>query len=176
MLLQPLPASHKDHALLLHRFFDIRVGGFAVELRLHSGQESALLLRNAQPLEGAFHVIRHLVPRALRLRALGEIVAEIIKVNVLEILARPVGRQRFLLKDFQSLLTEFADPVRILLRVTNVVDGLLRQPGARVKGVVLGVREVSDVLVDCQIRLFFDFDFAHGFLPQAATRSFSTQS
>ncbi len=87
-----------------------------------------------------------------------------------------MGGKGFLLEHLERLLAEFADPGRILLRVANVVDGLLRQAGARVEGVVFGIGEVSNVLVDRQIRLFLGLDFAHGLSFQAATRSFSTQS
>ena len=97
-------------------------------------------------------------------------------MNVLQVLASPVSRERLLLKNLECLFAELADPIRVFLGVADVVDRLVRQAGTGVKGVVLRIRKVPDVLVDLQIRLFLEFGFAHGFFLQAATRSFSTQS
>ena len=68
MLLQPLGRADKDHALFADGLLDVGIDGFAVELRFDAGEELALLLGNAEPLEGALHVVRHIVPGALRLR------------------------------------------------------------------------------------------------------------
>ena len=67
MLVQPLGRVDEDHALLGDGLLDVRVGGLGVELRLDAGEELALLLGNAEPLEGALYILRHFVPRALRL-------------------------------------------------------------------------------------------------------------
>ena len=69
MILQPFGRSDEDHALFADRLLDVGVDRLAVELRFDAGEKLALLLRNAEPLEGALHVVRHFLPTPLRLLA-----------------------------------------------------------------------------------------------------------
>ena len=66
VLAQALGGADEDDALLADGLLDVRVGGLGVELRLDAGEELALLLGNAEALEGPLDVVGHLVPRALR--------------------------------------------------------------------------------------------------------------
>ena len=63
--LQTFGAAHEDHALLADRFLDVRIDRLAVELRFDAGEELALLLGNAEPLERALHVVRALLPNCV---------------------------------------------------------------------------------------------------------------
>ena len=87
--MQAFGRADKDDALLADGLLDVRVGRFAVELRFDAGEELALLLGNAEPLEGALDVVGNFVPRALRSCALGEVIADLVEVDVLEILGSP---------------------------------------------------------------------------------------
>ena len=65
MLLQSVGAAHENDALFANRFFDVRIDRFAIELRFDPGEEFAFLLRNAEPLEGAFHILRARLPNCV---------------------------------------------------------------------------------------------------------------
>src|SRR5205085_6235055 len=54
MVLQTFRAADEDNALFADRLLDVGINRFAVELRFYAGQEFSFLLRNAEPLEGAF--------------------------------------------------------------------------------------------------------------------------
>ena len=172
VLLQAFGASDKNDTLLAHRFFDVRVGSFAVELRFHAGEELAFLLGDTETLEGAFHVLRHFVPRALGLLALRKIVADVVEDDVLEILRGPMRRHGFLMEFSQRVLAELADPVRFAFDVANVIDCFLGQAGAGVEFVIDVIAEVAFLAVDFQLGLCV----AHGcvlFFFQAPTASAS---
>src|ERR1019366_9420662 len=77
--------------------------GLGVELRFDAGKKLALLLGNAEALEGFLDVGRHLVPRALGLLARREVVADFVEMDVFKILRRPVGGQRFVEEGLQRL-------------------------------------------------------------------------
>src|SRR5207248_10948558 len=53
MVLQALCRSNENDALLAHRFLDVGIDGFAVELRFHTGEKFSFLLGNAEALECA---------------------------------------------------------------------------------------------------------------------------
>ena len=82
-------------ALFADRLLDVRVGGFAVELRFHARQELSLLLGNAKPFEGALYILGHFIPRALGSGALGEVVADVFEDDIVEIIAGPMRRHGF---------------------------------------------------------------------------------
>ena len=62
MLVKALGRTDKDDALFADRLLDVRIGGLAVELRLDAGEEFALLLGNAETLEGPLDILGNLVP------------------------------------------------------------------------------------------------------------------
>ena len=141
----------EDHALVADGFLNIGIDGLGVKLRLHTGEEFALLLRDAEPLEGLLHVLGHVVPGARGPLAVREIVADFVELQRLQILARPMGRERFALKNIERLETEFANPVRLVFYVGNVVYGVAREPVSRVESVMLGIREIADAPVQIQV-------------------------
>jgi len=152
MLFQPLGGADKDDPLLADRGLDVGVGGLAVELGLHTRQELALLLGDAKTLEGLLDVVGNLVPAALRLLSLREVVADVLKDNVLQVLGGPVGGHRLREEVAVPLLAEGADPVGIALHVADVVDGGLGQADAGVVGVVHLVAEIADAAVNIDVR------------------------
>ena len=177
VLLQALGRADKDHALFADGGFDVRVGRFAVELGLDTGEEFPLLLGDAESLEGALHILGHIVPRALRLGALREVVADIVENDVLQIVARPVGGHGHGVELAEGVLAELTDPVRVFLHIRNVVDGFFREAGAGIEFVVHIVVEVADRAVDVEIRFGFHGFFLRRSGNQAVARiSFSTQS
>ena len=155
MLLQPLGGSDKDDSLLADRGLDVGVGRLAVELGLHSGEELALLLGDAETLEGLLHLLGNLVPAALGLLPLREVVADVLKDDVLEVLRRPVGGHRLLEELAVTLLAEGADPIGIPLHVADVVDRRLGQADTGVVGVVDIVAEIAHGTVDIDVGLGF---------------------
>ncbi len=150
MLAERLGRVHEDHALLLDGLLDVRIRGFGVELGLDAGEELALLLGDAEAFEGLLDVVGHVLPGALRLLALREVVPDFLEIDVLEILRRPVRGQRHGLEGLQRLMAELADPLRLLLGGADVVDGRGVEAGAGVEVVLHVVGEVADGLVDAR--------------------------
>ena len=154
MVFQTFPTSHKDHPLLCHGFFNVRVSRLTVELRFHTRQERPLFFRDSQSFKGLLYVIWHLIPRTLWLCPFRQIVTKVIKMDALQIFTGPVGWERLFLKNFQRFLSKLTNPVRILFCVTNVIDRLLRQSCSRIKGVILRIGKVSLILINLQVWFF----------------------
>ncbi len=148
VILQPLGRAGENDALLADGLLDIGIDGLGVELRLDPGEELALLLRDAEPLECPLHVFRHLVPRAGRPLAVREVIADFVKVDRLEVPAGPMRGQRASQEGIERLQAEIANPVRLALHVDDVIDGVARQPVAGVEFVALRVNEIPDAAVD----------------------------
>jgi hypothetical protein len=126
MLAERLGGVGEDDALLGDDLLDVGVGGFGIELGLDAGEELALLLGNAETLEGPLDVVGHLFPRALGLLALREVVADLVEIDVLEILGGPVrGHGHVERRSSGRLEAEFEDPRRLLLDRADVADGVL---------------------------------------------------
>src|SRR6478735_1423170 len=138
----------EDHALLRDDVLDVRVGGLGVELRLHAREELALLFGNAETLEGLLDVVRHLVPRARGLLALREIVTDLVEMDVLEVLRRPMRGHGFRKEGLEGIEAELEEPGRLILHLADIADGLFGQANARVEGIVDVVLEVALGLVD----------------------------
>src|SRR6266581_7309218 len=51
IILQSFGRSDENNALFADGFLDVRIDGFAVELRFHAGEKFSLLLRNAKTLK-----------------------------------------------------------------------------------------------------------------------------
>jgi hypothetical protein len=153
VLAQRLGRVHEDDALLGDRLLDVRVGRLGVELGLYPGEELALLLGDAEALEGALDVRRDLVPGPLGFLALREVVTNLVEIEGLQVLGRPVGRKRLCEKRLQRFLPELVDPRRLLLDRGDVVHGALVEPRARVEVVRHVVLEVPVGLVDAGDRV-----------------------
>jgi len=146
---QGLGRVHEDDALLGDDLLDAGVGGLAVELGIDAGEELALVLRDAEALEGLFDVVGDFLPGALGfLRALREVVADFRKIEGLEILGGPVGGERFRLEDFERVVAKLADPRGLLFDRGDVVDRGGREAGAGVVVVLHVVAEIADALVE----------------------------
>ena len=146
MFVEAFGAVDEDDALLLDGGFDVRIGGLAVILCLDTGEEFAFLLRDAETVEGLLHVLGHVVPGALWLLAVTEVVAEFVEMDVFQILRGPMRGHGLVLKDFERLVTELADPIGIALHVADVIDGLRRDAEAGVELVALGEGEIADTI------------------------------
>ncbi len=117
VFLQALGRADEDHALIADGFLDVGVNRLAVELRFDAGEEFSFLLRNAEPLEGALHVLRHIVPRlAARLCARARGSSGFCRRSMFSrsLLAQWVGIG-FASNTFERLLPEIAHPVGIFL-------------------------------------------------------------
>ena len=155
VLLEPLRGSDKDDSLLADCGLDVGIGRLAVELGLHSSEELALLLGDAEALEGFLDVLGDLVPTPLRLLSLREVVADVLEDDILQILGRPVGRHRLLEELAVTLLAEGADPIGIPLHVADIIDRRLGQADAGIVGVVHLVAEIAHGTVDIDVGLGF---------------------
>jgi len=69
-------------------------------------------------------------------------------VDVLQILAGPVGRHRFVVEDFERLFAELADPLGFTFHLGDVVESLLVETVTGVIQVVFGIGEISPILID----------------------------
>ena len=136
----------EDDALVFEDFFDIGVGGFGVVLSFDTGEEFAFLLGDAEAFEGALDVLGDFVPGALGLLAIGKVVAEFFEVDVFQVLGGPVGGHGLGVEDFESLVAEFADPVRVVFDIADVVHSAGADAEAGVEFVPLGEGEVADVV------------------------------
>ncbi len=150
VVLQPLGAADEDDALFADGGLDVGVGGLAIELGLDAGEELALLLGDAEALEGALDVVGDVVPAFLGLLALGEVVADLVELDGLEVLAGPVGGHGLVEEGLERLVAELADPIGVFLDVADVVDGLVGKADARVVGVVHLVMEVAGAAVEVE--------------------------
>ena len=143
---EALAAVDEDDALLGDGGFDVRVSGLAVVLRFDTGEEFTFLLRDAETIEGLLHILRHVVPGTLRLLTVAQIVAELVEVDVFEVLRGPMRGHGLVLEDFERLVTELAHPIRVVLHIADVIDGLRRDAEAGVELVALGEGEITDAI------------------------------
>jgi hypothetical protein len=156
MLVKALCRTDKTDPLFADRLFDIRIGGLAVELRFDAGEEFALLFGDAEPLESALHIVRDVFPVAFRLGAAAQVVADIVKDDRFQILARPMRRQGLAEKGPQGFEPKFPHPIGILFHVRDVVDRLFAQADAGIVGVRFRVSEIAEVPFDIECCVFLD--------------------
>jgi hypothetical protein len=96
------------------------VDHLGVVLGADAGQELALGLWDAQAVEGALDVFRHVVP-VFSAPSLGfEIVVDLIKVDAAQVSAP--ARHGLGQKDVERLVAELAHPLRLVLVIRNLVD------------------------------------------------------
>jgi len=140
--------ADKDHALFADCFLDVGVDRFAIELRFHAGEKFALLFRNAEALEGPLHIFGNFVPRTRRALTLRQIITNLIEIDRFKILARPVRGQRLAFESLQRLQSKFADPIRILFHVGDIIHDALVETDAGVVAVINLVVKVANVAID----------------------------
>ena len=139
MILQPFGRADKDHALFADRFLDVGIDRLAVELRFDAGEKFSFLLRNAEPLEGALHVVRHFFPSALRLRSLRTDSNGSCRNRSLRDPCSPnASASVFPEMSCSALQAKFADPIRVFFHVGDVMDGALVETDAGVVHVSSG--------------------------------------
>ena len=80
--------------------------------------------------------------------ALGKVVADFIKIDVLQILICPLGRHGLLFEDFERLEAKLAHPIGIVFDVANVFDGVFGEANARIEFIVFRILEVSLLGID----------------------------
>ena len=151
VFLQAFRAADEDHALVAERLLDVGIRRLAVELRFDAREELALLLRDAQTLEGALHVLGHVVPRTAGLRAAAEVVADVLEDDVFEVLRRPMRGHRLFVEGIERLVAELANPVGFAFHVDDVVNRRVRQSGAGVEGVGFRVGKIAGAAVDVDV-------------------------
>ena len=145
---EALGRTDEDDALLFEVFLHAGVGGFGVELRFHAGEEFTLLLGDAETLERFLHIVGHIVPGAGGHLPFGEVIADLVEIDILQVRVRPVGRHGFLLEDFERLEAKLANPIRIVFDVADVFDGVFGEANACIEFIVLRILEVSLLGID----------------------------
>ena len=139
VLLERLVGAHEDDAQLGELLLDRVVDDLAVVLGADAGEEAALRLRDAQPLEGVLDLVGHVVPGALL--ALGglAVVDDLVEVDAVEAV-RPErhGSLQEVLVGAQPMLQH---PLRLLLERADLLD---RGAGQAARRLV----EVDDVVVE----------------------------
>ena len=156
-------AAHEDDSLVGNGGADIRVSGFAVELGFDTGEKFAFLFRDAQTFKGLFYLVGDFVPGAFRGLSFGEVIADILENDIVEIRGRPVGGHGFLQEFSEAVHAEVANPNVLGFDAADVIDGVFREAGARVVIVVHIVAEVAEGAVDIEIGLAVGF-FGRGFV------------
>src|SRR5215471_19268504 len=131
-LLKGVCASHEDDTLIRNRPLDVRINRLAIKLRLYSGKKFALAFWNTEALERLLNLFGYFFPTALGRLTRSQIIANHIKVDFLELISRPMRRQRFAHEDVVGVLTEFAKPFRLSLHINNVIDRVLRESHPRI--------------------------------------------
>ena len=148
VFLQAFGTVDENHALIGDRFLNVGIGGFAVKLRFHPGEEFAFLLGNAEAFEGHLHLLRHIIPRPGGGGAAAEVITDLAEVDILEVLGGPVGRHGLVPKDFEGALPEITHPVRVVLHIRDVIDGRLAEADAGVELVIFRIRKITGGAVD----------------------------
>ena len=148
VFLEAFRGVDEDHALLGELLLHVRVGGLRVILCLDAGEEGSFLLGDAKSLEGFEHFRWHVVPRALRLLAIGKIITDLVEVDVFQILGGPVRWHGFFKEHLERLVTELAHPFRVLFHVADVIDRLGGKAAAGIILVALGKGEVALGAID----------------------------
>ena len=80
--------------------------------------------------------------------AFGQVVANLVEVDIFEVLIGPLGRHRFLLEDLECLEAEVEDPLIFAFDVRDVFDGVLGETYTGVELVVFRILEVSLLSID----------------------------
>ncbi len=150
----------EDHALGLELLVDLVVDDLGLVLGADAGEEFALRLGDAEPVEGVFDVLRDLAPVAAVLLGSADEVVDVVPVDLAEVAAPFRGRAR--VEVFERLEAELAHPLRLVLVVGDRFDDLTRESLRRFVGVAgLRVVEAELLLVvgvePCQLSFLCDY-------------------
>src|SRR5271165_2111815 len=145
--LQCVRATHKDHALIRNSLFDVRIDRLAIKLSFDPGKELPFALGNTEALEGLFNPLGHVFPIPLCGLARSEIITDDVEIYSLELVAGPMGRQRFAPEDLVRIFAELAHPVRLSLHIDDIIDGLLGQTNTCVAGWLEIIEKVADIAI-----------------------------
>ena len=141
MLAQRGVHVEEDHALLLEVLVDLVVDDLGLVLRADAGEELALGLGDAEPVEGLLDVVGHVVPGALGLLAGAHEVVDVVEVDLGEHRRAP-RRHRAREEVLERLQAEVAHPLRLALELGDLLDDLAVDALRRlVEVLVLGVVE-----------------------------------
>ena len=141
VFLESLGGGDEDHALFGELLLHVRVGGLGVVLGFHTGEERAFLLGDAEALKGLENFRRNFIPAALGLLPVGEVVADFVEIDVVEVGGRPVRRRWLAFENSERFVAEFANPVRVVFDIRDVVDGGGGEAPTRIELVVLRERK-----------------------------------
>ena len=146
MLAQRRVHVGEDHALGLELLVDLVVDDLGLVLGADPGEEFALRLGDAEPVEGVLDVLGDLAPvAAVLLRGADEVV-DVVEVDLAEVAAPFRGRAR--VEVLERLEAEVAHPLRLVLVVGDRFDDLAREALRRLVGVAgLGIVEAELLLV-----------------------------
>ena len=130
----------EDHALVLEVLVDLVVDDLGLVLRADAGEELALGLGDAEPVEGLLDVVGHVVPGALGLLGGAHEVVDVVEVDLGEHRRAP-RRHRAGEEVLERLQAEVAHPLRLVLELGDLLDELAVDALRRLVEVVLGVVE-----------------------------------
>src|SRR5208337_3743091 len=147
-LLEGVRATHKDHSLIRNCLFDVRIDRLAIKLSFNPGEELPFALGNAEALERLFYPLGNVIPTPLCRLARSEVIADQVEVYFLELVAGPMGRQRFAIEDLVRIFAELAYPVRLALHIDDIVDGLLRQANTGIARRFEIIEKVADIAIN----------------------------
>jgi hypothetical protein len=66
----------------------------------------------------------------------------------LELVARPMRRKRFALKDAVGIFAELAYPVRLALHIDDIIDGLLCQANTCIASRFEIIEKIADIAIN----------------------------
>jgi hypothetical protein len=122
LLLQALIHGEEDHALRLEVLADGVVHDLGLVLRRHAGEELALRLGDAEPVERVLDLLRHLVPRALFAARRLEVVEDLLELDVVEHRRVAPARHRLREEDLVGVPAEVEHPLGLALDVADLLD------------------------------------------------------
>ena len=145
MLAQPGVAVTEEHALLLEILADAVVDDLRVVLRADAGQELALRLRDAEPVEGLLDGVGDVIPRTAHLLDGLDVVVDVLEVETREI--RAPRRHRPLAEVVERLEAELQHPLGLVLVLRDRRHDLRRQTLGRAKDGYVDIREAVLVVL-----------------------------
>ena len=112
----------EDHALRLELLVDLVVDDLGLVLGADAGEELALRLGDAEPVEGVLDVLGDLAPVAAVLLGGADEVVDVVEVDLVEVAAPLRGRAR--VEVLERLEPEVAHPLRLVLVLGDRLDDL----------------------------------------------------
>src|ERR1700746_1959228 len=143
--LQGFRATHKDHTLIRNRLFDVRIDRLAIKLSFNSSEELPFALRNSQALERFFNLLGNVFPTPLCRLTRGKVITDQVEIYCLELVAGPMCRKRFALKDTVRILAERTYPLRLALHIGDIINGVLCQANTCIASRFKIIEKVTDI-------------------------------